>query len=216
MTSGAGERRGASRNPTRGPAGGTQLTPPIHHKVLNSSQKLSGWHPYLCSKDGVPGTQWDQIHAALRDCWHRGECGAEGLHEPWCLTRAPDHPQDAHTCLGCKPRSAAWGPDCVTGGGPRPLLHPATHRPAPEACPLLSALVQVGRTRSHNADGQGQRGGGQADIHEVKPLLWQDTPPLLYGSTLPRPGLGMQGTSKNTARSQQGNYRAVAGPPLRG
>lgn len=61
------------------------------------------WHPYLCSKDGVPGTQWGQINADLRDCWHVAERGAEGLQEPWCLARAPDHPQDAHTCLACKP-----------------------------------------------------------------------------------------------------------------
>lgn len=49
-------RDGGEQEPHTGSCRGTQLTPPTHHQVLNSSHKLSGWHPYLCSKDGVPGT----------------------------------------------------------------------------------------------------------------------------------------------------------------
>ena len=120
MTSGAGERCEESRNPTQGPAGGTQLTPPIHHKVLKSSQKLSGWQPYLCSKDGVPGTQWDQINAAVRDCWHRGECGAEGLKEWWCLTRAPDHPPGHTHMPWLQTMKCCMGPRLCDGRRPVP------------------------------------------------------------------------------------------------
>lgn len=102
MSSGAGGRCGESGNPARGPAGGTQLTPPMHHKVQNSSHKLSGGTHIYAARRGCP-VQWGQINADLRDRWPVAECGAEGLQEPWCLARAPDHPQDAHTCLACKP-----------------------------------------------------------------------------------------------------------------